>query len=869
MQQPNSNYPEQIKQWVTVRWQGARSRAISFYNDHPRWAIAGLIAGVMVALGFLSILLIASLVYFQALGPVPGYPELEAISNHNASEVYSEDGVLLGRYYVENRINADFEEISPELINALVATEDARFFDHKGIDVRAAARVLFKSILLMDESSGGGSTLSQQLAKNLYPRQEYMVLSMVVNKIREMLIARRLERVYAKEELLRLYLNTVSFGEGIFGVKVAAQRFFNKSPEALNLEEAAVLVGMLKATTYYSPVRRPENAERRRNVVLSQMVRYGYLDAELKDSLVQLPLEVDYKPEGHNKGLATYFREHLRLKLEKILKEHQKPDGTPYNLYTDGLRIVTTLDARLQRYAEEAVDEEMAKVQQNFYDDWKKGTPWGSNEVLERAVRKSERYQQLKAKGIPQKEIEAIFGEPVPMTVFSWKNGEEAREMSPLDSVKYYLTLLNAGFLAADPSTGLIKAWVGGIDHKYFQYDHVFAKRQIGSTFKPVVYATALQSGMLPCEYTYNRQVAYAKYDNWSPRNADGEYDGVYSMEGALSNSVNTVTVEIMMRTGIDSVRQLGRDMGIESSIPSVPSISLGAVEASLYEMTKVYGTLANRGRRPDWHYLDRIETAEGEVLVKFDRPNSRYFPQVLEEPQADMMVKMLESVVDSGTARKLRYHYGLYNDLAGKTGTTQNQSDGWYIGFNPELVAGAWVGGSWPQVHFRTLYRGQGSATALPIYGAFMKKVYQDKRYKPIRYAKFEEPADTVTALMQCPPYLEEMPILAEYEDGYYYFEDNRSLFGRLRHEPYKDEQGRIINLPPRRIGESDESYVQRVRDYRSRMEGRERRREKRKAFWSNLLFGEEEDKKRGDGARRDQKPTTGYKYFDRNNEQ
>jgi penicillin-binding protein 1A len=307
--------------------------------------------------------------------------------------------------------------------------------------------------------------------------------------------------------------------------------------------------------------------------------------------------------------------------------------------------------------------------------------------------------------------------------------------------------------------------------------------------------------------------------------------------------------------------------MGIESRIPSVPSIALGAVEASLYEMTKVYGTFANRGRRPEWHYLDRIETADGTVLAEFDRPNPRRFPRVLEQPQADMMIRMLESVVDSGTARKLRYHYGLYNDLAGKTGTTQNQSDGWYMGFNPRLVAGAWVGGSWPQVHFRTLYRGQASSTALPIYGAFMRKVYKDKAFKSVRYAKFEAPADTVTALMQCPPYLEEMPILAAHEDGYYYFEDNRSLFGRLTDQPYKDEQGRVINVPPRQAGESDEAYVQRVRAYQARLEEREQRREKRKAFWSNLLFGEEgQGENQGEGGN-EQKPTTGYKYYDRNN--
>jgi penicillin-binding protein 1A len=863
MEESSRNIFEQAWEGLQERWHTSKQRVSAFLAPYPRWMVA---AGGVIGLGLLgglTLLVICLLVYFQALGPLPGYPELQAIQNHNASEVYAEDGALLGKYYVENRINADFDEISPNIINALIATEDARFFEHGGVDARAAARVLFKSVLLMDESSGGGSTLSQQLAKNLYPRREYWMLSMVVNKIREMLIARRLEKVYHKEELLRLYLNTVSFGESIFGIKVAAQRFFNKSPQELNAEEAAVLVGMLKATTYYSPVRHPERALERRNIVLRQMARYGYLEPEARDSLLKLPLGVEYHKEGHNQGLATYFREHLRLELDEILEDYTKPDGTPYNLYTDGLKIYTSIDARMQAYAEEAVQEQMAKVQANFYEDWKKGTPWGSNSVLQRAVEKTERYQLLKQRGKSDAEIEAVFNKPIKMTVFSWDGGEETREMSPLDSVKYYLTMLNAGFLAMEPSTGLIKAWVGGIDHKYFQYDHVLSRRQVGSTFKPVVYAAALQSGMLPCEYTPNQKVTYAKYDNWQPGNSDGEYGGVYSMEGALSNSVNTVAVELLMRAGLDTVRQLGKAMGIEQYIPEAPSIALGTVEASLFDMLRVYGTFANRGRRPSLHYLDRIETADGEVLVAFDRPNARRFPRALEQQKADMMVKMLEAVVDSGTARKLRYEFGLYNDLAGKTGTTQNQSDGWFVGFNPKLVAGAWVGASMPQVHFRSLYRGQGSSTALPIYGAFMRKVYRDKQYKSIRYARFAELPDTVAALMKCPPYLEEMPILADYEDGYYYFEDNRSLMGRVFDQPYRDEEGRIINVPPRMEGESDEAYVQRVRLYQRQLEEREERRQKRKEFWSKLLFNKNSEEQQEEAPK--EPPSTGYRYFDK----
>lgn len=850
--------------WVRLRQrlQPLQDKARGVYSRYPKLSIAGLAVGGLGLLGFLTLLITTVLVYTGALGPLPGYPELRGIQNYNASEVYSEDGVLLGKYFIENRINADLEEISPNIINALVATEDARFFEHGGIDLRAGLRVLFKSILMADESSGGGSTLSQQLAKNLYPRRDYLMLDILVNKIREMFIARRLEKVYTKEELLSLYLNTVSFSENIYGVKVAAQRFFDKAPGELNVEEAAVLVGMLKATTYYSPVRHPERATQRRNVVLRQMQRYGHLTEAEYDSLKTLPLDVKYFQEGNNQGLATYFREHLRLEVEEILEDYAKPDGKPYNLYTDGLRIYTTIDARLQRYAEEAVQEHMAWLQESFDKEWKRGgRPWSNNSVLERAVLQSERYQLLKEKGVPQEEIEEIFATPVPMTIFSWNGGEEEREMSPLDSIKYYLTILNTGFLAMDPSTGLAKAWVGGINHKYFKYDHVIqARRQVGSTFKPIVYATALQSGMLPCEYTYNRQVTYAQYDNWSPRNSDGEYGGVYSMEGALANSINSVTVEILMRTGIDSVRQLAEAMGFDGYIPKTPSIALGTAEASLADMVQVYGTFANRGVRPEMHYLDRIETADGDTLVVFERPNPRRFPAVLTEAHADMMIRMLESVVDSGTARALRYQFGLYNDLAGKTGTTQNQSDGWFIGFNPRLVAGVWVGAELPQVHFRSMRLGQGSVSAMPIFGKFMRRVYRDNNFKHIRYARFTEPADTIQALMACPPYLEEMPILAGFQDGYFYFPDQRSLLERLLNQPYTDEEGRIINVPPRRPYETDEEYVQRLREYQDRLQRREERREKRKQFWGKLLFGKEGEEQQPE----EEENSGGYNYFE-----
>lgn len=833
---------KQFWQQAVVRYRSLtaplRKRYYQLKEKRPRIALALKIGSIMGALGFLFVFFFCLLIYQGALGKLPTYAELISIQNNNASEVYSQDSILLGKYFLENRINADFEEISPNIINALVATEDARFFAHGGIDFRSWLRVFFKSVLLFDDSSGGGSTISQQLAKNLFPRQDYLLLSVAVNKVKEMIIARRLERIYTKEELLRVYLNTVPFSENIFGIKVAAQRFFDKSSGDLNVEEAAVLVGMLKATTYYSPVRHKERALQRRNTVLGQMEKYGYLEVAEADSLKQLPLEIKYYKESRYDGLATYFRAHLRPKLEEILKDYRKPDGSEYDLDTDGLKIYTSINAAMQQYAEAAVQEHMPVVQESFNNNWKNGFPWSRNKVLENAVRESSRYQKLVAKGYPQEKIDSVFSTKLSMRVFSWNEEEEIREMSPLDSIKHYLSLFNVGFLAIEPQTGLVKAWVGGIDHQYVQYDHVKSKRQVGSTFKPIVYAKALDSGMLPCEYTRNRQVTYVHYDNWSPRNSDGKYGGAYSMEGALSHSVNSTTVEIVMRAKVDSVIELAQQMGITGDIPRVPAISLGAVDASLLEMVRAYGTFANRGQRPELHYLDRIETRNGDILVEFARPESKDFERVLSTNDADVMVRMMESVIDSGTARSLRYKYKLYGDIAGKTGTTQNHSDGWFIGFTPNLVAGVWIGAESPKVHFRTMSSGQGSKTALPIWGRFMKSVYEDPAFTAIRKAKFIPPNDTTLALMQCPPYLEEMPVLADYRDG----DDPKEGFFKRIFSPDRRDRNNL-NVPPRRRNESDEAYMERVRRHQERQAIKDERQEKRKEYWNKVLFGKKEN--------------------------
>ena len=761
------NIPTQIKiiflnsleKWK-IKLQPLYDKWLAAKEKYPRGAWFALIGGGLSIFGFLFITILYLSIRFEFFEKLPTSQELAEIENSNASQVYTEDGELLGKYYLQNRINASLDEISPILLDALVATEDVRFFDHDGVDFKAWFRVLFKSILMQDESSGGGSTLSQQLAKNLFNRKRYKLLSLPVNKVREMIIAKRLERIYSKKELLTLYLNTVSFSENTFGVKVASKRFFNTNPKDIKLEEAAVLVGMLKGPTFYNPLNHPERAYTRRNTVLSQMVKYGYLAKSEVDSIQARPLKLNYSGEGITEGSGTYFREHLRLELKEILKQNKKSDGSSYNIYTDGLKIYTTIDARLQKYAEESVAEQLSKLQQDFFDHWKKGPSKEVRKEIEKAVRKTPLYKRLKKAGKPQAVIDSLFKKKRKMTIFTWK-GEQEKEMSKLDSIQYYIMLLNTGFLAMNPKNGHIKAWVGGINYKYFQYDHVKSTRQVGSTFKPLVYATAIENGMPPCEYIHNRLTIYTDYDDWKPENSDGKYGGVYSLEGGLSNSVNAVTVDLIMQTGIDSVKLLAEQMGITSTVPAVPSIALGTADISLYDMVKVYGTFANKGYRPKPKYLRRIETKTGEVL--FNLEEETVLEQVLSEETAMIMTKMLQSVVDSGTARRLRYQYHLRNDIAGKTGTTQNHSDGWFMGYTPDIVAGAWVGAESPKVHFRTIGLGQGANTALPIWGRFMNKVYKDPKFNHWQNSTFERLPDSLYWEMNCAPYLDEMPIYYE----------------------------------------------------------------------------------------------------------
>ncbi len=699
---------------------------------------------------FFLVGLFLQIVRWGAFGPLPQKSDLRNISHPLAAEVYTADSVLLGRYYLENRSFVRYPNISSSLVEALIATEDARFFDHHGIDFRSWLRVGFRSLLLNQRSAGGGSTITQQLAKNLYPRQDYGKASILINKVKEVLVAKRLERLYSKEEILELYLNTVPFSENTYGIKVAAQRFFSATAASLKPEEAAVLVAMLKATSTYNPRRFPERSKARRNLVLAQMAKYGYLSPEASDTLSQQPLNLRYTPLTNNDGNATHFREHLRLQIKELLNGVIKTNGIAYNLYTDGLKIYTTLDARLQVYAEEAVLDHMPKLQKDFQNHLRGADPWEHDTILLLAKERSERYRQLASECYALEHIDSVFNQQVPMRIYARPGEEVEVMMSPMDSVKYYQQFLNAGFLAADPQTGAIKAWVGGIDHRYFQYDHVRARRQVGSTFKPIVYAAALRAGFEPCQFTPNYLRTYWQYEGWRPKNANDRYGGWYSMEGGLINSVNTIAVQTALRARPQRVAALAEEMGLEQDVPRVPAIALGAVEASLMEMVQVYATFAARGVRRELYYLQRIEDARGTVIWAHALTDT--VRQVLDTAHADMINQMLRKATVAGTARRLHYRYQLPNDLAGKTGTSQNHADGWFIGYQPKLVAGTWVGAESPAVRFRNLRLGQGANTALPIFAEFMLRVNRDSSLKKLAETTFPAMTKEVEIALSCP---------------------------------------------------------------------------------------------------------------------
>jgi penicillin-binding protein 1A len=701
--------------------------------------------------------------FLNLFGELPNLRTLENPKSELASELYSADNKLLGKYFRENRSPVDYEDLPDNLVNALVATEDIRFEEHSGIDAEAMARVA--AGILTGNRKGGGSTLTQQVAKNLFDTRSDELnngvlndvpgLGMLILKTKEWIMAVKLERNYTKREIMTMYLNTVDFGSNAFGIKVAARTFFNKKPEDLQVQESAVLVGLLKAPSAFSPKFNPENSKRRRNVVLSQMVKYGYLPEEEYNKLKEKDIKLDYRVENQNIGLAPYFR----TEAAKFLLQWARENG--YDLYADGLKIYTTIDSRMQEYAEQAVSKHMAAQQKLFFEHWKGRNPWvdRSNKEIkgfaEQAIKRSDRYRKLNERfDGNQDSINYYLNKKIPMKVFTW-NGEEERMMSPMDSLKYYKHFLQTGFMAMEPQTGHIKAWVGGINYKHFKYDHVKqGARQPGSTFKPFLYTAAIENGYYPCYEVIDAQVCIPLPDGnmWCPNNADNKFSGEkFTLRKALAESVNAISAFLVNKLGAETLVKTAKRMGISTPLDPTPSLALGTSDVTLFDMVGAYGTFVNGGTWVEPNYITRIEDKHGNVLKVF-APKT---VEALSEETAYMMVYMLKAAAEpGGTAYYgLRHRNGLKNEIAAKTGTTQNQSDGWFMGLTPNLVTGTWVGGEDRSIHFRTIALGQGNKTAMPIYGDFMQRVYADKTLD-VSKGPFPKPLTPLSVELDCAKY-------------------------------------------------------------------------------------------------------------------
>ena len=717
---------------------------------------------IIVLGGFASISLVFLLASWGIFGELPTFEELENPEKNLATEVISSDGVTLGKYAFKNRTPVGFSDLPENLVNALIATEDERFYEHSGIDFRGLARAIVKL-----GKGGGASTITQQLAKNLFNKGgSSSTLKRLTQKVKEWIVATKLERQYTKNEIVAMYLNTQGFLFNAIGIRSASRIYFGKEPKDLDIQESAILVAMLKNPRQFNPNREisKKKSLTRRNVVFAQMAKNEFITQKVKDSLQQLPLKINFTPESHNDGLATYFREYLRGYLKKWVKNNPKPNGDSYNINRDGLKIYVTLDSRMQQYAQEAVQEHMSNLQSYFFKEQQKNetAPFYDLEeeqvdaIYKRARKRSDRYRRMKKNGYSDQQIDSAFNASIDMRVFSWNKQREVDTiMSPNDSIKYYKTILRSGLLSIEPQTGHIKAWVGGINHKYFKYDHVDqGKRQVGSTFKPFVYATAInQLRLSPCEKFPNTPYTIPKGrfgipEAWTPKNSGEKYGGEITLKSALAKSINVISARLIdMVTPLNVVR-LAKSAGIESRIPKSPSIALGSVELSLMEMTGAYATFANKGMRVEPNMLLRIEDKNGTVLADFTPKTN----EVLSEESAYVVLELLKGVTTAGSGVRLRtsehyykdiitgFPYEFTNPIAGKTGTTQNHTDGWFMGVVPNLATGVWTGGEDRAVHFENIAEGQGATMSLPTWALFMKKVYADTSLN-ISQEDFEKP--------------------------------------------------------------------------------------------------------------------------------
>ena len=717
---------------------------------------------IIVLGGFTSILLVFLFASWGIFGELPTFEELENPEKNLATEVISSDGVTLGKYAFKNRTPVGFSDLPENLVNALIATEDERFYEHSGIDFRGLARAIVKL-----GKGGGASTITQQLAKNLFNKGgSSSTLKRLTQKVKEWIVATKLERQYTKNEIVAMYLNTQGFLFNAIGIRSASRIYFGKEPKNLDIQESAILVAMLKNPRQFNPNREISKGKSlvRRNVVFAQMAKNEFITQKEKDSLQKLPLKINFTPESHNDGLATYFREYLRGYLKKWTKNNPKPNGELYNINRDGLKIFVTLDSRMQQYAQEAVQEHISNLQKYFFKEQQKNetAPFYDLEeeqvdaIYKRARKRSDRFRGMKKNGYSDQQIDSAFNALTDMRVFSWNDQREIDTiMSPNDSIKYYKTILRSGLLSIEPQTGHIKAWVGGINHKYFKYDHVDqGKRQVGSTFKPFVYATAInQLRLSPCEKFPNTPYTIPKGrfgipEAWTPKNSGEKYGGEITLKSALAKSINVISARLIdMVTPLNVVR-LAKSAGIESRIPKSPSIALGSVELSLMEMTGAYATFANKGMRVEPNMLLRIEDKNGTVLADFTPKTN----EVLSEESAYVVLELLKGVTTAGSGVRLRtsehyyqdiitgFPYEFTNPIAGKTGTTQNHTDGWFMGVVPNLATGVWTGGEDRAVHFENIAEGQGATMSLPTWALFMKKVYADTSLN-ISQEDFEKP--------------------------------------------------------------------------------------------------------------------------------
>lgn len=741
---------------------------------------------ILIGSGMVAFLLMFLLASWGLLGPLPTFEELENPENNLATEVISIDGKTLGKYAKENRTPIKFKDLPANLLEALVATEDERYYEHSGIDFKSSLRAVVKM-----GKSGGGSTITQQLSKLLfYGEGSKNLPERIQQKIKEYVISVRLERQYTKQEILAMYLNKYDFINGAVGIRSASRIYFGKEPIDLEIKESAMLVGMLKNSSLFNPLRekRKDTVLHRRNVVLKQMERSHFISLKLKDSLQKTGLDLDVNKEGHSDGSATYFREYLRSFMKTWIKNHPKPDGSNYNLHRDGLKIFVTIDSRMQKYAEEAVQEHMSNLQRVFFKEQKHNktapfydlTPKKVQSNMLSAMKRSNRWKRMKRQGKSKKEILASFDKKRKMKVFSWKKDIDTI-MSPKDSIRYYKHFLRAGLMSIEPQTGHVKAWVGGINYKHFQYDAVKQqKRQVGSTFKPFVYASAInQLKYSPCDtlpntlFTISKE-KYGMDKDWTPKNSSNKYGGFLTLKEGLSGSVNVLSARLIDEVGPSTVVRLAHSAGIKSEIPAVPSIALGSVELSLFELVGAYSTFANKGLRVEQMMVLRIEDKNGTVLQEFI-PNTE---EVLSEDSAYTVLNLLEGVTQSGSGVRLRGKWGKYPDsvvtgypyqftnaIAGKTGTTQNQSDGWFMGIVPNLASGVWVGGEDRAVHFKRITQGQGATMALPIWALYYQKLYADTELN-ISQEAFEKP-ENLSIQLNCDKSVEDTEVSGDDLEG------------------------------------------------------------------------------------------------------